>query len=563
MPNIVCPTVLKQCLPCNDDPIRNISAEDADSDRFLFNFDIFERPPLGYTFEALGCKEWCYSEESLFDAQLCAVQQSTECIIDTWRPPQTGEPPFPPPAPPAIFTNQQQFCETTCPDGSTFGATIPAGRVSALSQAQANLTAASLACQRARELRICIGASSPLNGACVGTAYSNTLRARGGVPWVMTFENMLFAPFCANPGDRFPYVWTIISGSLPDGLELGECSGTISGTPTATGTYIFTVRATDYLGSFQTKQFTMTVAQITTATPLPNGGIGNLYTQNLTVAPAHDQETEVWSVTAGTLPPGITLTAAGVLTGTPTGSSDITYQFTAHVAFIVNGASAVCEKSFTLSISTTPISYWKFDDAANSTRVDTVGGANLTDDNSNVGSVAGLIANAAHFQLSAIDALETVPNVAAQYFFSTGWTFAGWINVDVLDDGDVFTLDNGALLEISLFSPGQIRFAYRPTVISPFVSLFIPLTTGAWHFLRCWLDPADMKMKAQIDLGAISETVAQAAPTVSLSAYIAFGPQFDCEFSMDESGFFGEALSDGAATNIYNAGAGKTCCPFT
>lgn len=349
MSNFVCPNGgLSACLPCDDDPIANISAEDADSNPFVFNFDIVERPPLGFGYDQLGCKRWCYSEESLEDAQLCAIQQTFECVVDTWTEPQTGDPPFGPPGPPGTFLNAEQTCESTCADGATFGATIAHGRVTALSLAEANRIARSLACNLARTQRICILTTSPLTAGCVNTAYSKTLVGRGGTPWVVTFDDLLFVPFCASLGDRFPYTWTIISGSLPDGLTLGECSGNISGTPTTAGSYIFTVRATDFTGAFQTKQFTMTVAQITTAATLPAATAGTFYTQNLTVTPAHDQETEVWVLDFGSLPAGLTLSAAGVISGTPTGSG--LSAFTVIATFEVDGDIAICEKDFTLNV---------------------------------------------------------------------------------------------------------------------------------------------------------------------------------------------------------------------
>ena len=49
-------------------------------------------------------------------------------------------------------------------------------------------------------------------------------------------------------GDTFTYTWSIISGSLPDGLNLDVTSGNISGTPTADGAYEFTVQVDDGLG---------------------------------------------------------------------------------------------------------------------------------------------------------------------------------------------------------------------------------------------------------------------------------------------------------------------------
>ena len=42
-----------------------------------------------------------------------------------------------------------------------------------------------------------------------------------------------------------PYVWKIESGNLPDGLVLNETEGVISGTPSKTGKYDFTISVAD------------------------------------------------------------------------------------------------------------------------------------------------------------------------------------------------------------------------------------------------------------------------------------------------------------------------------
>jgi len=49
-------------------------------------------------------------------------------------------------------------------------------------------------------------------------------------------------------GDSTTYTWSIITGSLPDGLNLSETTGNIYGTPTTAGTYDFTIQVDDGLG---------------------------------------------------------------------------------------------------------------------------------------------------------------------------------------------------------------------------------------------------------------------------------------------------------------------------
>ena len=79
--------------------------------------------------------------------------------------------------------------------------------------------------------------STTLPAGTVGTPYSVTLAATGGVP---------------------PYAWSRVSGKLPNGLALGS-SGTITGTPSKRGLYTFTVRVTDSRGTRVSKTFSIQI----------------------------------------------------------------------------------------------------------------------------------------------------------------------------------------------------------------------------------------------------------------------------------------------------------------
>jgi hypothetical protein len=48
----------------------------------------------------------------------------------------------------------------------------------------------------------------------------------------------------AQGGDA-PYKWAVTSGSLPAGITLNKHTGELSGTPTATGKFTFTVKVKD------------------------------------------------------------------------------------------------------------------------------------------------------------------------------------------------------------------------------------------------------------------------------------------------------------------------------
>jgi hypothetical protein len=158
---------------------------------------------------------------------------------------------------------------------------------------------------------LAITTTSPLPGGMVGAAYSQTLAATGGTP---------------------PYTWTVSAGSLAAGLTLST-AGVLSGTPTqACASCSFTVRVADSLGTAATKPFALSVTAalaITTPSPLPGGTVGAAYSQ--TLAAGGGTAPYTWTVSAGALPAGLTLNAAGVLSGTPT-QACASCSFTVRVA---------------------------------------------------------------------------------------------------------------------------------------------------------------------------------------------------------------------------------------
>jgi len=167
-------------------------------------------------------------------------------------------------------------------------------------------------------------------------------------------------------GGVTPYNWTVISGGLPSGLSLAPASGAISGIPTLTGTYVFTVQVSDAetppvtanAPLSITVNSTLTTLSIMT-TSLPLGTQNSSY--NAMLAATGGVTPYTWSVSSGVLPGGLNLNSStGAITGTPTGAG--VSSFTVQVSDAENPAataskqlSIAIDPAVPLSITTTSL----------------------------------------------------------------------------------------------------------------------------------------------------------------------------------------------------------------
>ncbi|HEY6125083.1 MAG TPA: DUF4394 domain-containing protein [Steroidobacteraceae bacterium] len=125
-----------------------------------------------------------------------------------------------------------------------------------------------------------------------------------------------------------PITYSVSAGLLPPGLILDASSGRLSGSPTLTGIFEFTITATNRAGSDDARylQSILQRPSITTpASPLTTA-VGGMPAAALTFEASGSMPIS-WAVTAGALPPGMALNAAtGAYSGTPTAAGD--YSFT-------------------------------------------------------------------------------------------------------------------------------------------------------------------------------------------------------------------------------------------
>jgi hypothetical protein len=149
-------------------------------------------------------------------------------------------------------------------------------------------------------------APATLPNGTQGTVYNQTITASGG---------------------SAPYSFAVTSGTLPTGLSLSS-GGVLSGTPSASGPFSFTVQATDpsFNTGSQAYNVTINLPPLTiNPASLPTATSGTPYSQTVTASGGTAPYS--YAVLSGGLPPGLSLAGGtGVISGTP--STPGAYSFT-------------------------------------------------------------------------------------------------------------------------------------------------------------------------------------------------------------------------------------------
>jgi len=169
--------------------------------------------------------------------------------------------------------------------------------------------------------------SSDLPQSFVGTDFLGTINEVGGVP---------------------PYTWEVTPGSLPAGLSLSDDPNIvrmpgaiittnskfvyINGKPTTSELANFTIQVTDATGVVATAPLSLPVHPKLLKVQAPtivDGRIGIAYPPTALVT-NDGVPPYTWSLLSGTMPPGLSLSSDGVISGTPTGP-EIGFEFTVQV----------------------------------------------------------------------------------------------------------------------------------------------------------------------------------------------------------------------------------------
>ncbi|MDP2389437.1 MAG: putative Ig domain-containing protein, partial [Acidobacteriota bacterium] len=182
-----------------------------------------------------------------------------------------------------------------------------------------------------------------------------------GPSLVTTPRGALYTLSLSFFGGTAPYSLTLLS-PLPPGMALltGEAvtSGNIGstyqlvGAPLQSGPFSFTLRVQDSsapTANVGVRTFTLVVSgtSILSSSSLFDGSLGVPYSQELLAA--NDNLPTTWSALSG-MPPGLTLTPAGLLTGVPTQAGTFSIN-----AAATDAAGAQATRSFSLRIATIAI----------------------------------------------------------------------------------------------------------------------------------------------------------------------------------------------------------------
>lgn len=144
--------------------------------------------------------------------------------------------------------------------------------------------------------------------------------------------------------ENYPTNFGVVEGALPAGLGI-TAYGTITGTPTTVVTASFMLFATNNVGGTN-KWYSLHVSGppvFMTESPLPNAVLGAFYS-----VPIEADEVNYFQM-FGDSPPGLSLSAQGVLSGTPTALGTYNFLVQAHNDY------GVSQSNYSLTVGALPV----------------------------------------------------------------------------------------------------------------------------------------------------------------------------------------------------------------
>jgi hypothetical protein len=165
-------------------------------------------------------------------------------------------------------------------------------------------------------------------------------------------NNFYSAPLAADSCNRY-FSWSLApnSGPMPDGLSLNPW-GDITGTPSKAGTFNLSVRVND---GTATADKALSIKIIGLLLDITSTGL--LYATNGVSFNVQLQATGgttpyTWSLTPGSasLPSGLTLSASGQISGTPTATGEFGFRVR-----VTDASAATSDEPFFINVRSTPV----------------------------------------------------------------------------------------------------------------------------------------------------------------------------------------------------------------
>ena len=154
--------------------------------------------------------------------------------------------------------------------------------------------------------------TSQLPGGTVAGGYSSTLAATGGAT---------------------PYSWSVLTGSLPNGLAL-NASGVLSGTPSLAGSFAFTVQVKDASSTTASRNFSVNVASPTPSVTIISPATGSTVSGTISVSGTASDSVSITSVQ---------LSVDGGSYSNASGTNN--WSFSLNTAALSNGAHSLSAKT--------------------------------------------------------------------------------------------------------------------------------------------------------------------------------------------------------------------------
>lgn len=531
MPN-PCPNPPVNCPGFINSPVLNNSSEAPDPFTFLgISFGPPYNPPLGKPFTAANCYEICTSLVSQQDADLCAEALAFMCenTDPTTGQPYTGQP---------FFFNQAITATVHCPDGLSFRYTMRANLFAGTTQLGANQAAFNYAQNLAKQHKLCLS-DLPTTPACLNEVYDQSIVAT-------TQQSTVGA------------AWSVSSGALPDGVEFigNGVGGQFFGSPTASGTFTFTILIQLSDGDFMSKPYAITVAGFITTSPLTSPVVGQMYANRLFV---EGFSVPSFAVTSGTLSPGLVLNSDGTFGGTPT--SITTTPFTVTVTETdADLAPFACSQQFVMNKINT-FAYFDFSQTVSpwvdNATTTPMPWATFT-------SGVGFKGRGANYPTPPTTA-QTAPAYAYDPAKSTGLTMWFWINIASPSTNTSFAGaffgGSGAAFSVGINTiPGIFGTQLQFSTNHGSKSVGAPIVAGKWHFIAVTYDVASNILTGWFD-GAALATAGGGATTFPNATYIL---DLNCSGNnagnaADEIGVnWKSAATPAQIAALYNGGAGVT-----